>query len=61
MTCDFAKKLGIDIQGGLRPQKKFLQGGHWTILVNTKQYYAMFDNIRKCLTIFDNIITFLTL
>ena len=59
MTCDFAKKLGIDIQGGLRPQKKFLQGGHWTILVNTKQYYAMIDSIRKVLPIWDNWLTFL--
>ena len=43
ITCDFTK-FGIDTQGGLRPQKKFLD---WTILVNTKQYYAMLDNIRK--------------
>ena len=39
--------------------KKIHKGCHWTILVNTKQYYAMLDNIRIFLTILDNIITFL--
>ena len=39
--------------------QNFHKGCHWTILVNTKQYYAMLDNIRKFLTILDNIITFL--
>ena len=32
---------------------------YWTILVNTKQYYAKLDNIRIFLTILDNIISFL--
>ena len=48
MMCDFAEKFGIDTQEGIRPQKKIPQGGHWTILDNTEQYYAMLDNIRKC-------------
>ena len=59
MMCDVAEKFGIDTQEGIRPQKKIPQGGHWTILDNTEQYHAMLDNIRKCLTILDNILTFL--
>ena len=39
--------------------KEIHKGCHWTILVNTKQYYAMLDNIRIFLTILDNIISFL--
>ena len=53
MTCDFAEKFGIDTQ------KNSHKGGHWTISVIIEQYYAMFDNIRKCLTIFDNILILL--
>ena len=37
------------------------QGDHLTILVNFKRYYLMLENIRKVLTISDNILTFLRL
>ena len=40
---------------------KFPQGVHWTKSVNTEQYFAMLDNIRKFLTKLENILTFLRL
>ena len=59
MMCDFAEEFGIDTQEGIRPHKNSHKGGQWTILVNIEQYYAMLDNIRKRLTILDNVLTFL--
>ena len=64
MTCDFAEKFGIDTQEGIRPQKKFPQGGpldnigqYQTILCNAWQYQKMFNNIGQYINISKNIIT----
>ena len=46
MMCDFAEKFVKDTQ---------------TILVNSKRYYLMLENIKKFLTILDNILTSLRL
>ena len=59
MAFDFTETFEADTQEGQGPQKKIHKGCHWTILVNTKQYYAKLDNIRIFLTILVNIITFL--
>ena len=55
---DFTKTFVTDKKEGHRPRTKLHKGCHLTILVNTKQSYAMLDNIRKFLTILDNIIIF---
>ena len=59
MAYDFTETFEQTCRKDIGYGQHFHKGCHWTILVNSKQYHAMNDIIRKFLTILNNIITFL--